>query len=1325
MRGNLLKKVVASAVAFAMTAQFAFIVNAAPGNLYTQDFEGVAISDVDYSIAGQTTARILTNTADNSTSFFNVYTDNAGGGRLATLNLPGAYGAGVPVKVSFLMRIVGTNKDASEFALKDSSGATIFNFTSNSYLSSPQINGEAVTLTTTRAGVGKLLGLSDYDTSGWLKFEAKIDFRTSPSVVDLTVTDITNNDTVVYDAKTTTTAQNIKQLYIMQGRSNGAFAFDDIVIDEIDPSELDQSVTYTVKFVVEGEETSEVVAENDFVTKIPETTKIGYLFKGWSADGSDELVSSEVLAVTPITADVTYTAVYEVDEDYIEPMVDVQFSEYPTGESLVAGADANTAASNNIAVKVTGELGTDLTVNQDPRVDDFNIEYQVIGFNWKSHDKAPTADSDEWPYCDSYGRVVISDDGNSIDFQLKSHPFNYYGQVKAIVTYNGQVKEISKPLVYIGDANANTNSSQILPRGGYYEDFNAYSPDMVGYEAATSPENRGATDVVTDNWASYGGNVRTVKITEENGSRFLRLEATGTKSSSFAANQITAVTDAQVVFDQMVRFYNSDSSILLKSANPVTWNDNATSFGVNYKNGELLINDSKIANINSAQWYRVLITSDVTSAKCYAEVYNEAGEKLGASKVVSFTNAGSTNPTFYMFRTPDASPGKLDFNNVKITRAQIDEDSFNLSATDQTLAIPDEGEDNVTSTITVSARTTEGLPAIGKAEWTITDPTVSGVTITPSAEDTQTAQISVAPGATPGDLPISVTINGKSVSTTLTLTSSKDSIKFEESTSSISIPLSKGIVDNYTFRAIVVDGDGQEISGKDITYELYDSKNVNVIEAPAGMTFENGVMQITSDVKATVLYVRATSTNTQGEVISKSVRVDIHGLAFDFGAGTEEDVVEGYTSVTPTTIYSQSVGYGIEGAATAGGEASLTDASADYLEGTYTFKANVEPNKIYNVQITYTGALSSEWVNNDLSGVALSNSSFTEVTYLIPVFDGVLDLALSSGKIASIVIEPLDEKTPGNKPHIFSVGDSTIANNGSWAYVLARDYVSVYPELAEVAEFTNNGRGGKNLLSYYTGGDFRNVLINIRPGDYVVIGSMGTNGMGSTFEADVNYYIDCCLALGANVMLNSYSPHGAVSGYESGYKSSTNTFNSYRQDSYDVIIRNIYETRKNELAGFVEIGKNADAAFNAYVADYAANGYSSKDEAAQAIISCFGDHNHYSNGVLACNLMLGGYGDVDGIVDQFIDIISSKPDESGVTSVYDGTKAEVTFTNLDGTSAVIYVAEYTDSILTGVKMKNVAVNGNTVTESVEYTANNAENVKVFVWTDNQEVIPSI
>jgi hypothetical protein len=111
--------------------------------------------------------------------------------------------------------------------LEDSAGNKIFNFTYNSYLGSPAINGEAVSLTTANSNT---YGVSNYTTTNWLTFEAVVDFTVSPATVDLVVKD---GSSKVYDERTTTTATNINKLFGSIGRSNGAFAYDNIVINEL------------------------------------------------------------------------------------------------------------------------------------------------------------------------------------------------------------------------------------------------------------------------------------------------------------------------------------------------------------------------------------------------------------------------------------------------------------------------------------------------------------------------------------------------------------------------------------------------------------------------------------------------------------------------------------------------------------------------------------------------------------------------------------------------------------------------------------------------------------------------------------------------------------------------------------------------------------------------------------------------------------------------------------------------------------------------------------------------------------------------------------
>lgn len=1117
----------------------------------------------------------------------------------------------------------------------------------------------------------------DFKNDQWAHVKAVMNFESK--AVILTITSLDGSTTFFETAQVPmsegTTATKLSQLFLgAPSASQGAIGMDNVIVRKVLSDDITDTY-YNVTFTVDGNNTITSVKKDGSVTKVPDVAKTGYLFDGWSKDGDTEnLFTTEQVLAAKVTADTTYTAVYHKDPAYIEPLQSVEFSSFPENGIPTAGADANTAADNIISVKLIGEIGTDLTANPDSRVTDLNVDWEFDGFRHiaskaaEGGNGATTDDVSGNEYCDSYAEVIKeAQTPTSVNFALKSQAFNFYGQVKATVTYNGKKITISRPMAIVPTKTA--ESGVLLPKPGYVTNFDWYSDDMVGYQAVTSADNKSATEVVTGDWAAYGGNTgRGLYLAKDETTKkkFLKLKSTGTNSSSFAVNKLDSAPTGQVIITQDVKFYNNNSSILFKQDNPVTWSANATAISFNFTGTEFNLNGGdKICDATPGKWYKIVLSADVTSKLCFAKVYDEGGTLLGESDITAFVNAGATAPVYLCYRTPDNSQGELDFNNVKVYTPEIDRTKFTTTVADETISIPEAGESDVTTTLTAKALSTEGYDMIGEATWafdeSVTD--TSSIVITPDTTDSHKATLTVKAGAPAGTLPIKVTIGGVTKTLEVNLTSSQDSIQFTQSTSSISIPLTDGTTDKYTYAAKVVgptsstDKTPMDIPGKTVTYAVYDKNNTNPLTTmPTGVAFDanKGELSVSSSASATTLYIRATSTNRSDETITKAVKVTIHGLAFDFGGDGEDSLMEGYTAVTPTTAYSEATGYGIEnGTPTIGGTASVESADSDYLAGEFTFKTKVTPKKVYNVTITYKGKLASEKVNADLTGTERANDTLKSVTYAVPVIDDVLDLAFTqSPQVASIVIEKAADKTAGVKPHIYTVGDSTIANNGSWAYVMARDYAT-YLQLPDIATFSNNGRGGKNLSTYYTGGEFIDrVLVNIRPGDYVMIGDMGTNGMGSAFEASFNYYIDACEAMGAKIILNSYSPHGAVGAYASGYNSSTNTFDSYRRDECDVIVRNIYTERTTadgenydaNIVGFVDIGKMADAAFNAYVNDYATNGYESKDAAAQAIIKCFGDHNHYSNGTIAAELMIKGYGDgadAKGIVKSLYEIISA------------------------------------------------------------------------------------
>ena len=229
-------------------------------------------------------------------------------------------------------------------------------------------------------------------------------------------------------------------------------------------------------------------------------------------------------------------------------------------------------------------------------------------------------------------------------------------------------------------------SGVLLPKPGYVTNFDWYSDDMVGYKAVTSADNKSATEVVTGDWAAYGGNTgRGLYLAKDSttNKKFLKLKSTGTNSSSFAVNKLDNAPTGQVIITQDVKFYNNNSSILFKQDNPVTWSANATAISFNFTGTEFNLNGGeKICDAVPGTWYKIVLSADVTSKLCFAKVYDAEGTLLGESDVTAFVNAGATAPVYLCYRTPDNSQGELDFNNVKMYTPEIDGTKFTTTVAD-------------------------------------------------------------------------------------------------------------------------------------------------------------------------------------------------------------------------------------------------------------------------------------------------------------------------------------------------------------------------------------------------------------------------------------------------------------------------------------------------------------------------------------------------------------------------------------------------------------------------------------------------------------------
>lgn len=1252
---NKLKRILGVITAISLLLQMSFVITSNAAEYFSLDFES-ATDTMGWTSANAPGDMSIATDEDNSINkYFKFANTNGSGTRNAYYTFDSdaqtTENGKAVIEFDFYMTNTG-NENINQLVLLDSAAGNPkgnANYSGNNYIFSfTQPKNSDKLIINNLDGSKETYTTTDWtNKSGWTHAKAIMDFTEHNVTITLSSHD---GETVYFDNKVPmgTTDLKIGKLLICEARKNTVtFGIDNILVRSYDSS-LDAGNTYyKVTYDVKGEKSEETVKENTSPLNIPDLTNYGYIFKGWQVNDDTENLIDD-LKEYKITADTKFTAIYEKDTEYIEPIIS---AEIKGNQIMTFGDSPDIAAENKYTLTLTGQNGTIITADTiDSRIDDFNIEWDIDGFKTVN-------DTDK--YCDSYGEFAEhTNTATEVLFMLRQCDFNFYGKLNATVTYNGETIEASMYVAATGDKSMADN--QILPEAGYPSDFDEYPDSLVGY--TTLKDTYGGNDIMVGGWGMSGSDSGDAVIMKEENNKFLRINCPTSSKSHMFTNSIDT-PQKQIIFEQNIRF-NGNGCITLTSKQPY-WTDKegyTTPVTLEFDGTTIKLNGIAIKNndidvtVNKGKWYKIVLSADKTTESCFVKVYDLNGQFVGETDSIAWTE--NSEPTYYSIGFANKQTGTVDFDAYRAYYPAADISTYTLNISQETLSIPNKD----TATLSVSVKSKEGYNITGAAEWSILEDDMQDIIITPDVVDSHKATITLGEGASAGEATVQVNIGGYTKTIKLNITDSAESIKFRSSQGSLAIPLDEKSVNTAKYSAAVINGDGMDLN-RNVSLGIYDKNNVNKYNLPDGISFDAsaGTISVTSAAVPCVFTVRATGESSDGKILSRSVKVTVHGLSFDFGSGADESVTEGYTDINPLTTYTVSRGYGIEGSAKAEGTPSIDNAESDYLSGDFTFKAKVTKGKHYRVKIAFSGDLVSEYVSEALSGhertlaaegtthtgYTVKTEEITEQVYDIPVVDDVMDLKFSGARVAYISIEKV-EKTAAEKPNIWSVGDSTIGNSGSYAYNLARDQAN-YPEFTALADYHNNGKGSRNLKTYYTQGWLDNILINIRPGDIVTIGNMGTNpgGMsGTQFKAPLDYYVDACLAMGAKVILTSYTPHGCVEGYEYVYDKTTHTFHGCREDAYDSLgIRVIYEERKDDpdILGFIDIGLNADNAFNEYVADYAKNGYENEDAAAKAIMDCFGDHNHYGNGgrsQLAGDLMLNGYGTAPGIVSELVRVLT-------------------------------------------------------------------------------------
>ena len=1252
---NKLKRILGVITAISLLLQMSFVIISNAAEYFSLDFES-ATDTMGWTSANAPGDMSIATDEDNSINkYFKFANTNGSGTRNAYYTFDSdaqtTENGKAVIEFDFYMTNTG-NENINQLVLLDSAAGNPkgnANYSGNNYIFSfTQPKNSDKLIINNLDGSKETYTTTDWtNKSGWTHAKAIMDFTEHNVTITLSSHD---GETVYFDNKVPmgTTDLKIGKLLICEARKNTVtFGIDNILVRSYDSS-LDAGNTYyKVTYDVKGEKSEETVKENTSPLNIPDLTNYGYIFKGWQVNDDTENLIDD-LKEYKITADTKFTAIYEKDTEYIEPIIS---AEIKGNQIMTFGDSPDIAAENKYTLTLTGQNGTIITADTiDSRIADFNIEWDIDGFKTVN-------DTDK--YCDSYGEFAEhTNTATEVLFMLRQCDFNFYGKLNATVTYNGETIEASMYVAATGDKSMADN--QILPEAGYPSDFDEYPDSLVGY--TTLKDTYGGNDIMVGGWGMSGSDSGDAVIMKEENNKFLRINCPTSSKSHMFTNSIDT-PQKQIIFEQNIRF-NGNGCITLTSKQPY-WTDKegyTTPVTLEFDGTTIKLNGIAIKNndidvtVNKGKWYKIVLSADKTTESCFVKVYDLNGQFVGETDSIAWTE--NSEPTYYSIGFANKQTGTVDFDAYRAYYPAADISTYTLNISQETLSIPNKD----TATLSASVKSKEGYNITGAAEWSILEDDMQDIIITPDVVDSHKATITLGEGASAGEATVQVNIGGYTKTIKLNITDSAESIKFTSSQGSLAIPLDEKSVNTAKYSAAVINGDGMDLN-RNVSLGIYDKNNVNKYNLPDGISFDAsaGTISVTSAAVPCVFTVRATGESSDGKILSRSVKVTVHGLSFDFGSGADESVTEGYTDINPLTTYTVSRGYGIEGSAKAEGTPSIDNAESDYLSGDFTFKAKVTKGKHYRVKIAFSGDLVSEYVSEALSGhertlaaegtthtgYTVKTEEITEQVYDIPVVDDVMDLKFSGARVAYISIEKV-EKTAAEKPNIWSVGDSTIGNSGSYAYNLARDQAN-YPEFTALADYHNNGKGSRNLKTYYTQGWLDNILINIRPGDIVTIGNMGTNpgGMsGTQFKAPLDYYVDACLAMGAKVILTSYTPHGCVEGYEYVYDKTTHTFHGCREDAYDSLgIRVIYEERKDDpdILGFIDIGLNADNAFNEYVADYAKNGYENEDAAAKAIMDCFGDHNHYGNGgrsQLAGDLMLNGYGTAPGIVSELVRVLT-------------------------------------------------------------------------------------
>lgn len=1081
----------------------------------------------------------------------------------------------------------------------------------------------------------------------------------------------------------------------------------------------------TVGFNVDGKTSSVAVNKGTEIpaASIPSTDKKGYLFMGWSTDGSSEYddtktyISADALSSMKVEDNMDLTAVYTIDTTYVQKIAAVEFTKAPN--TAIGQPDAGATDSYEYQVKVTSDINNDIT-------DKCTVEWEIVGNE---------AD-------DNYTHLIQDTTvASKAKLTVMSGVSNYYGYIKATVTYDpensdnesdNQTQTIQTPYAILGNA----ATSNIIPSGGYPVNMSDYPESLVGYQATS--EDLNSRDLVLNNWSIYGSNAsRNLELVKyEDGSKGLQFNTTGGShggngNSTVGVYQWTAQT-AQYTIETIAKL-PSGASLGVYSNTPNNTNAVAECV-VKNAGGSLEAGTEKIDGVSGDAFYKILITCDPAVKKYCAKVYSEDGQTLIGETEPVATGSGATMKYLCV---DGAFP--IDIKSFKVYNDKVE--SLTINSDKDVIKVPETGEADAKLTLSANCVGVGGNRILGDVTWSLEDD-VEGVSIAGSGQE---ATLTIKAGAS-GTVIVRAS-NGSATNTKeITLTTSSNVVSIK-GTSSITIPFAGEADAVGTYVAQTLDKDTQPVEGDVIKYSFTKKDGSTPLESlPKGIKFDAKTAKLTVSAGAspTVIYLKAT--NKEG--LSNKIKINIHGMSFAFGTDEPE---EGFTQITASKQYDDRTGYGFEELT------GLTDGAKSVTGKKFKIKVKV-PNGNYVVKVdTNASLIFSEWVSGSAWGVRKYNKEFK-----VAVCDGILDLTFGvsvrtenkvdyldavEASVSSLEISQDTAKTKGSKPAVYSIGDSTTSNAGhpsgyneatstdhrtyaSWGNCVTSE---MYGE--DFASYSNKGWAGKNSASYYNLGRLEEVLLAVAPGDYVTV-NMGINSQGEEpYETLMeDYYVNGIIQRGGIPVILTHTAAGPVGKGADGtlgsytYDAATGKYTFDESRGADGRVKFLKSLAEKYSLNLIDMGKFGNDYYNSLTMDdidkanvqnkdHANSNYTAPTSVLEIVQSWHPDHNHYTKEM----------GDLYAahVMSTLANIKNNPFVLESVAQTAAADKITLTATVKEGASVGsqtlgAYLAQYdANNVLIKVEKTDVTFTNSVLTAEVPYTKDaSAENVKVIVMDDN-------